>query len=120
MARLEGTTFLITGGGSGMGLATDRSLLHEGAAVAIAGRDEAKLQSAADSLAAAARLRAHPCDVTDKDQVRRLVEAVTQEFGRIDILVKNAGANVKNRAVQDLDPATWDHLVPENPDRGSY
>jgi NADP-dependent 3-hydroxy acid dehydrogenase YdfG len=62
----------------------------------------------------------HACDVTDKAQVRRLVEAVTQEFGRIDILVNNAGANVKNRAVQDLDPGTWDHLVRVNLDGVFY
>ena len=120
MARLDGTTVLITGGGSGIGLATARALLGEGAAVAIAGRDEAKLQAAADSLAAPERVRVHQCDVTDKAQVRRLVEAVTQEFGRIDVLVNNAGANVKNRAVQDLDPATWDHLVRVNLDGVFY
>lgn len=120
MARLDGKTVLITGGGSGIGLATARALLHEGAAVAIAGRDEAKLQSAADSMGAPARVRVHACDVTDKGQVRRLVEAVTQEFGRIDILVNNAGANVKNRAVQDLDPPTWDHLVRVNLDGVFY
>src|SRR5437899_4754009 len=104
MARLDGKSALITGGGSGIGLATARALLHEGAAVAIAGRDEAKLQSAADSLGAAARVRVHPCHVTDKAQARRLVEAVPQEFGRIDVLVKNAGASVENRAVQYLAP----------------
>jgi NADP-dependent 3-hydroxy acid dehydrogenase YdfG len=120
MARLDGTTVLITGGGSGIGLATARMMLAEGAAVAIAGRDEAKLQSAADGLGTPERVRAHPCDVTDKAQVTRLVEAVTQEFGRIDVLVNNAGANVKNRAVQDLDPATWDHLVRVNLDGVFY
>jgi NADP-dependent 3-hydroxy acid dehydrogenase YdfG len=120
MGRLDGKTVLITGGGSGIGLATARAMLAEGAAVSIAGRDEAKLQTAADSLGAPERVRVHACDVTDKAQVRRLVEAVTQEFGRIDILVNNAGANVKNRAVQDLDPGTWDHLVRVNLDGVFY
>src|SRR5262245_18365522 len=120
MARLDGKTALVTGGGSGIGLATAKALLAEGAAVAIAGRDEVKLQKAATGLGAAARVRVHACDVTDKHQVRQLVEAVTQEFGRIDILVNNAGANVKNRAVKDLDPPTWDHLVRVNLDSVFY
>src|SRR5437868_4373865 len=120
MPRLDGKTALITGGGSGIGLATARALLGEGANVAIAGRDAAKLRTAADTLAGGDRVLAVPCDVTDKFQVADLARRVTERFGRIDILVNNAGANVKNRAVKDLDPDTWDYLVRVNLDGVFY
>src|SRR5690242_264286 len=120
MARLDGTAVLITGGGSGIGLATARALLGEGARVAIAGRDEAKLRQAAAGLDGGDRLLVQPADVTDKEQVANLVRRVTERFGRIDILVNNAGANVKNRSVKDLDPATWDYLVRVNLDGVFY
>ena len=116
MRALEGKSALVTGGGSGIGLASAQALLDAGSRVAIAGRDAAKLHKAAESLAAGYRLRVVPCNVTDKGQVHALVADVTAAFGRIDILVNNAGANVKNRAVKDLDEATWDYLIRVNLD----
>jgi NADP-dependent 3-hydroxy acid dehydrogenase YdfG len=120
MARLNGTTVLVTGGGSGIGLETARALLGEGANVAIAGRDAAKLRKAADSLGGGERLMAHAADVTDLAQVQRLVTAVTDRFGRIDVLVNNAGANVKNRQFRELTPEAWKYLIGVNLDGPYY
>jgi NAD(P)-dependent dehydrogenase (short-subunit alcohol dehydrogenase family) len=120
MGRLDGKSALITGGGSGIGLATARALLDEGARVAIAGRDAAKLRQAATGLNAGDRVLAHAADVSDKAQVAALADAVTRRFGRIDVLVNNAGANVKNRAIKDLDLATWDQQVAVNLNSAFY
>ena len=120
MTSISGKIALITGGSSGIGLATARGLLVGGAAVAIAGRDEAKLRAAEAQLLAGDRLLAYPCDITDKKQVRALADAVTERFGRIDILVNNAGLNVKNRSSTELDPETWDRLIRINLDGTFY
>jgi NADP-dependent 3-hydroxy acid dehydrogenase YdfG len=58
--------------------------------------------------------------VTDKAQVRAVVDATTARLGRIDILINNAGLNVKNRAAKDLDPETWDRLIRSNLDGTFY
>jgi NAD(P)-dependent dehydrogenase (short-subunit alcohol dehydrogenase family) len=91
---LNGKVAVVTGGTSGIGLATARLLLAEGAAVAICGRDEVRLSSAKAALAANARqghLLALGCNVLDKEQVARFGEAVATWHGRCDILVNNAG-----------------------------
>ncbi len=116
MTRLNGRTALITGGGSGIGLASARCLLDEGARVAIAGRDETKLRSAAESLNAGDRIYCHTVDVTHAEQVQALVQAVAKRFGRIDILVNNAGMNVKQRAIRELTPESWRAQVQANLD----
>jgi NAD(P)-dependent dehydrogenase (short-subunit alcohol dehydrogenase family) len=85
---------VVTGGTSGIGLATARVLLAEGAAVAICGRDETRLAAAKASLlgnAHAGRLLAARCDVLDKDAVTGFAAAVERWIGRCDILVNNAG-----------------------------
>jgi NADP-dependent 3-hydroxy acid dehydrogenase YdfG len=107
MDYLDGKAVLVTGGGSGIGLAVARALLRAGVRVAIAGRDEAKLQRAVASLAAGDRLTAFAADVADPAQVDRLVRHVTERLGRVDILVNNAGLNVKRRAFRELTPETW-------------
>jgi len=91
---LKGKVAVVTGGTSGIGLATARLFLAEGAAVAICGRHEARLAAAKPSLlgnAPSSQLHAMPCDVLDKDAVGRLKAAVEQWTGRCDILVNNAG-----------------------------
>jgi NADP-dependent 3-hydroxy acid dehydrogenase YdfG len=116
MSRLTGKGVLVTGGGSGIGLATARLLLDEGARVAITGRNEARLREAAAALNAGDRLSYHPADLTEAAQVTRLIEAVTAKLGSIDILVNNAGMNVKERQFSQLTPESWRQLVAGNLD----
>lgn len=120
MKRLEGKTALITGGGSGIGLATARLFLEEGARVAITGRDAAKLQRAATELGGGDRLLHHPADVTEPKQVQALVKKVRDQLGRIDILVNNAGLNIKERAFRDLTEERWQLLRGGNLDGAFY
>src|SRR5260370_18791544 len=89
MGNLDSKFALITGGNSGIGLATARLFIDEGARVAIAGRNEETLRSAADSLGPTAfAIRA---DVTDAADRERMFSQVKQRFGALDILFANAG-----------------------------
>ena len=116
MSTLSGQCVLITGGGSGIGLAAARGFLAAGARTAIAGRDADKLRRAAEELGGGDRLIHHAADVTDPDQVRRLVDDVTKRLGRIDILVNNAGLNIKERTFRELTPERWRRLLAGNLD----
>lgn len=120
MNNLQGKSILVTGGGSGIGLAVARSLLEQGARVAITGRQAEKLQKAAEQLGHADHLLTQACDVTDPAQVQSLVAQVRQRFGPIDILVNNAGLNIKKRTMRDLTPETWQALVRTNLDGAFY
>lgn len=116
MGQLSGRVALITGGGSGVGLATAGLFLKEGAKVAIAGRNAEKLAAAAKELGGGSNLLAHPADVTDAKQAEDLVRATTQKFGRVDVLVNNAGMNIKQRSIKELTPETWREMVAANLD----
>src|SRR5688572_8226884 len=88
----EGKTVLITGGSRGLGLVLARRFAAEGANVAVCARDPRELERArADLAGRGASVFAFPCDVTDRSQVRELVEVVKRHFGRVDVLVNNAG-----------------------------
>lgn len=89
---LAGKTAVVTGGSSGIGLATARLFLEAGANVAICGRDEDRLAGAMDELGAdEQRLMSFQCDVLDKEQVNGFARAVEEKFGGTDMLVNNAG-----------------------------
>src|SRR5205085_666780 len=89
---LRGKTVLVTGGSRGLGLVLAREFAEEGAQVAICARDPAELERARRDLSArGARVLAFPCDVTERAQVKELVEVVTRHFGGVDVLVNNAG-----------------------------
>ncbi|MBX7103859.1 MAG: SDR family oxidoreductase [Gemmataceae bacterium] len=113
--RFDGTRVVITGGSSGIGLATARAFLAEGATVAIAGRDARKLADAARTLNSP-RLSTHQADVTDDAQVRSLFAAV----GEVAVLVNNAGSNIKERSIRELTTERWDALIRSNLNSAYY
>ena len=117
MGKLTGQVVLVTGGGSGVGAATARLCAAEGAKVAIAGRDEAKLRAAVADLPG---VFAKGCDVTDPAAVADLVAAVTAALGPVDILVNNAGTNLKARKMRELTIDDWNKLVRTNLDGAFY
>jgi len=87
--RLRTKTALITGGNSGIGLATARLFLAEGARVAITGRNQKSLDAAASDLGSG--LLAIQADVTDIEATERAVAKAVQKFGKLDIVFANAG-----------------------------
>jgi NAD(P)-dependent dehydrogenase (short-subunit alcohol dehydrogenase family) len=91
---LTGQVAVVTGGSSGIGLATAELFLRAGASVAICGRDSERLGEAQAALTAkhpGAQLLAQRCDVLDADEVNAFAQAVQERFGRTDMLVNNAG-----------------------------
>ncbi len=120
MSPLTNKVALVTGGGSGIGLAVVKSFLENGAKVVAAGRNLDKLQSQTAALGPKDRLLLQATDVSDKAQVSALVKSATQRFGPIDILVNNAGANIKNRTFRELTPEVWDQLIRINLDGAFY
>src|SRR5438132_5033926 len=120
MNQLSGKTALITGGGSGIGLAVAKLFLQEGAKVTITGRTEAKLQEAAKSLQGGERLSVQVADIADPDRVQALVKRVGENFGPVDILVNNAGQNLKHRTFRELTPDSWQQLLRANLDGAFY
>jgi NAD(P)-dependent dehydrogenase (short-subunit alcohol dehydrogenase family) len=90
MGRLDGKVALITGGESGIGLATARLFVAEGARLQLLGIDEDKLAAAAQELGGDKALST-AADVTDEDAVARAVAAGVERHGRFDVVISNAG-----------------------------
>ena len=91
---LAGKVALVTGGGTGIGLGIATALGSAGAAVAIASRKPEHLEPAADQLrASGAKVTAVEANVREPEAVARMVEQVSQQHGRLDILVNNAAGN---------------------------
>jgi NAD(P)-dependent dehydrogenase (short-subunit alcohol dehydrogenase family) len=90
--ELSGEVVLITGGSRGLGLALARRFAKEQCRIAICARDQEELDRARlDIASTGADILAIPCDVTKRSEVERLIDEVTAHYGRIDILVTNAG-----------------------------
>ncbi|HET7503794.1 MAG TPA: SDR family oxidoreductase [Kofleriaceae bacterium] len=105
---------IVTGGGSGIGLATAHELVRLGARVAICGRTPGKLEAAAQALqAAGGTVLAQPCDIREPPQVEAFVQAVLGELGQIDIVVNNAGGQFPSPA-QHISPNGFLAVVKNN------
>jgi citronellol/citronellal dehydrogenase len=113
----DGQTVLITGGGSGIGLATARELAHLGASVAITGRKPEKIEAALGVLRGDGvpeeRLFGGTCDIREPEQVAAFVGSVLDRFGRIDVLVNNAGGQFPSPA-EMLSPRGWEAVIRNN------
>ena len=112
--RLAGKTALVTGASRGIGEAIARRFAREGARVALAARDEAACRRiAGDIEAAAGEALAVRCDVTDARSISEAVAAVVGKFGRIDVLVNNAGLG-GTTPLDDPDDSRWDAILATN------
>lgn len=115
MRRLDGQVAVVTGGGTGIGHATAVALAREGAAVAVVGRRLEPLQQVATQLAAeSSQCLALPADVTDADAVHGVVQQVVDRWGRVDVLVNNAGLNVPRRDMAGVSTEDWHAVLQAN------
>ncbi len=111
--KLEGKVALITGGSEGMGFATAKLFLKEGAKVAFSGRSKDKGQKALKSLAKLGEVVFVRGDVSKATDARLMVEETVRRFGRIDILFNNAGIYIEKRA-EDMSEEEWDRVIDVN------
>ena len=111
---LGGRVAVVTGGNGGIGLGMAQGLAEAGAAVIIAGRDEAKSAAAVKKLTAAgAKAAAIAVDVTSAESCRALIAAAAKKFGRLDILVNNAGTNIRKQP-EDYSLEEWHTIIATN------
>ena len=111
---LTGKVAIVTGGNGGIGLGMARGLAEAGAAIAVVGRNEAKSAEAVAALKqGGATAIAVAADVTDKDAVAAMVGRVAGELGRLDILINNAGINIR-KPPHALELAEWNSVIQTN------
>ncbi len=121
MGKLEGAVVVVTGAGRGIGRATAEELGHGGAKVVV---NYSKSKEAAEDLVARLRESGSPesvaiqADVSDPEQAARLIEETIQRFGRIDVLVNNAGINI-DRSLKNLSVDDWNKVI-QNDLNGSF
>lgn len=114
--KLQGKTALITGGSKGLGKAMAIALAREGASLALVSRDRAKLESVASEARAVEKncdARVFTADVSREEDVTRLREEVLSAFPRVDILINNAGINIRKNIV-DFTLDEWNSVQNTN------
>jgi NADP-dependent 3-hydroxy acid dehydrogenase YdfG len=111
---IKGKVVLITGGSTGLGAETARHLAASGARVAVAARRKDKLDEVVDAISkAGGEARAYQLDVVDKKQVKSVVDTVIGDFGRLDVLINNAGI-MPIRPMSEVNTEEWDAMIDVN------
>lgn len=109
MSRFTQKVVVVTGAGSGIGEASAKRFAEEGASVVLVGRTAQKLEETLAGLTPGDHLVA-ACDVSDAAQVKQLSETVLNKYGRVDVLVNNAGVIVQGR-IHEVDLEDWKTLM---------
>ncbi len=113
--RLDGKICWITGAGSGIGEAAALALAGEGATVVLTGRRAAALEAVAARVRdAGGTAQVQPADVSVAEAVQAVAAGIERRFGRLDVLVNNAGGNISARAWGALTPAGVDEVIGAN------
>jgi NAD(P)-dependent dehydrogenase (short-subunit alcohol dehydrogenase family) len=115
MTQLSGKVALVTGASRGIGRAIALAFAREGASLALAARSPDRLAAVAEEAAeiSEAKVIAHPADVADEGQVEGLFARMKEEFGRLDLLVNNAGA-FDGGPLEELSADAWDRVLNTN------
>lgn len=112
--NLEGKVAIITGGASGIGLASAKRLAEVGATIALCDINETNgKEAAAEIQKLGTEARFYTCDVTSDNECRRTIDAIFGDFGRIDILFNNAGI-IWRKSVTELTEDEWDAVLDVN------
>ena len=109
MTRFQQKVVVITGAGSGIGAGAAQRFAREGASVVLVGRTPEKLEKVATQLPQGKHLVV-PCDVSSADEVQNLAQRVIDEYGRVDVLVNNAGVIVQGR-IHEISLNDWETLM---------
>jgi NADP-dependent 3-hydroxy acid dehydrogenase YdfG len=114
MQTIKDKVVVITGASSGLGEATARLLSAEGATVVLGARRAERLKTLADELnAKGGKTLAVATDVTDRQQVKQLVDTAVEKFGRIDVMINNAGL-MQQSPLDKLQVDEWDNMIDIN------
>ena len=111
MSELNNKVAVITGAGSGIGEAIAKALSQHGVNIALAGRNEEKLQIVAQQLETETKVI--PTDVTQKDSVDQMLQVVKGHYGKVDIVVNSAGQSLSSK-ITDYDVEQWDTMIDVN------
>jgi NADP-dependent 3-hydroxy acid dehydrogenase YdfG len=115
MGVLDGQVAIMTGGGTGIGRSAALMLAAEGALVVVSGRRKAPIEAVAAEIAAVGgRAAARVCDVARPAEARALAEWTVAQYGRVDVLVNNAGHSSKARNVRWVPQEEWDSVIGVN------
>ena len=116
MSDLEGKVGVVTGATKGIGRAIANALCEAGADVVVCSRNAAEAARAAEEIDFAGEGRALgvEADVRDLAQVRRMIESTVEEFGKLDILVANAGVGGGFAPIDEIDPEDWSRVIDTN------
>ena len=114
MSQLKNKVAIVTGGSRGIGRSTAEVFAREGATVVICGRKQDGLNEVAAEFKGAGRIVPRACHVGKLEELQRLVDGTTSEFGKIDIVVNNAATNVAQGPAIEMDDVQFDKMVEVN------